>query len=254
MAASPLSPGIDRSTHLSIIIPAFNEERLIERCLQSVTASVSQNFTPGFTSEVIVVDNNSTDNTATLARQAGARVVFEPINQIGRARNTGAAQAAGDWLLFLDADSLLSPGLLADIVQVIDAGTSVGCGSTLRMEGLPWWANWTLQLWTGTSILFRWAAGALVVCRSDAFREVGGVDQELYAMDEIRLSKQLKQWGRQRGLQFTILTTHPLETSSRKVTLYSGREIAGQILRVFLRPRRTLHDKEHLSIWYDGRR
>jgi hypothetical protein len=104
------------------------------------------------------------------------------------------------------------------------------------------------------SILFRWAAGALIVCRSDAFREVGGFNQEHYALEEIGLSKQLQQWGRPRGLQFIILTQHPLETSSRKVTLYSSREIAGQILRVLLRRRRTLQDKEQLSIWYDGRR
>jgi glycosyltransferase involved in cell wall biosynthesis len=240
--------------HLSIVIPAFNEERLIERCLQSISASLAANFKPCFTSEIIVVDNNSTDNTAHLARQAGAQVVFEPINQIGRARNAGAAQATGDWLLFLDADSMLNPGLLADILRLIEGGKSVGCGSTLHMQGLPLWANWTLRLWTGISILFRWAAGALVVCRRDAFRDVGGFNQELYAGDEITLSAQLKQWGRQRGLQFSILRKHPLETSSRKVALYSGREIAGQILRVLLHPHRTLQDKKQLSIWYDGRR
>jgi glycosyltransferase involved in cell wall biosynthesis len=240
--------------HLSIVIPAFNEARLIERSLQSVAVSIAAHRTSGFTSETIVVDNNSTDNTAELARQAGARVVFEPINQIGRARNAGAAQATGDWLLFLDADSLLSPGLLADIVGAMESGQYVGCGSTLRMDGLPWWANWTLRLWTGASILFRWAAGALVVCRRDAFQDVGGFDQNLYALDEIALSKQLKQWGRKRGLRFTILTRHPLETSSRKMSLYSSREIAGQIFRVLLLPRRTLRDKKRLSVWYDGRR
>jgi glycosyltransferase involved in cell wall biosynthesis len=254
MAASTPQTGLHFSMHLSIIIPAFNEERLIERCLQSISTSLAANIKPVFTSEIIVVNNNSTDNTANLARQAGAQVVFEPINQIGRARNAGAAEATGDWLLFVDADSVLNPGLVADILRLIEDGKSVGCGSTLHMQGLPWWANWTLQLWTGTSILFRWAAGALVVCRSDAFRDVGGFNQELYAADEIRLSADLKQWGRQRGLQFIILTEHPLETSSRKVTLYSGREIAGQILRVMLHPRRTLQDKKQLSIWYDGRR
>ena len=98
------------------------------------------------------------------------------------------------------------------------------------------------------------ASGALVVCRSDAFRDVGGFNQELYAADEISLSGHLKRWGRERGLQFTILTQHPLETSSRKVTLYSWREIGGQILRVILHPRRTLQDKKRLSVWYDGRR
>ncbi len=240
--------------YLSIVIPAFNEARLIEASLQSVAAALAANQTSGFTSEIIVVDNNSTDNTAELARQAGARVVFEPINQIGRARNAGAAHATGDWLLFLDADSLLSPGLLADILQLIESGQYVGCGSTLRMDGLPWWANVTLQFWTSVSVLCRWAAGALVVCRRDAFQEVGGFDQELYALDEIRLSTQLKQWGRRHSLQFTILTGHPLETSSRKVSLYSGREIAVLIFRIFFLRKQTLQDKKHLSVWYDGRR
>ncbi|MDN5753314.1 MAG: glycosyltransferase [Nitrosospira sp.] len=240
--------------HLSIIIPAFNEERLIEHCLQSISASLAANCKPGFKAEIIVVDNNSTDNTANLARQTGARVVFEPINQIGRARNAGAAVASGDWLLFVDADSVLNPGLLADILRLIEDGKSVGCGSTVQMQGLPWWASWILQLWTRISILFRWAAGTLVVCRSDAFHEVGGFNQELYAGDEIGLSRQLKKWGRQRGLQFVILTKHPLESSSRKAVLYSGREMAAQILRVILHPRRSLQDKEQLPIWYDGRR
>ncbi len=240
--------------HLSIVIPAFNEARLIQGSVQSVATAIAENQKFGFTSEIIVVDNNSTDHTAELARQAGATVVFEPINQIGRARNAGAAQAIGEWLLFLDADSLLSPGLLGDILRLIESGKYVGCGSTLRMDGLPWWANLTLQFWTSVSVLCRWAAGALVVCRRDAFQQVGGFDQELYALDEIRLSKQLKQWGRQQGLQFTILTGHPLETSSRKVTLYSGREIAVLIFRIFFLPKKTLQDKKHLSVWYDGRR
>lgn len=242
------------SMHLSIIIPAFNEERLIEHCLYSISASLAENNRPGFTSEIIVVDNNSTDSTAELARQAGAQVIFEPINQIGRARNAGAAVAAGDWFLFVDADSILSPGLLADILRLIEDDKSVGCGSTVTMQGLPWWAHWMLQLWTRISILCRWAAGALVVCRSDAFRDVGGFNQELYAADEIDLSQQLKKWGRQRGLEFAILTRHPLETSSRKIQLYSAQEMAGQILRVILHPRRSLQDRTQLPIWYDGRR
>ncbi len=240
--------------HLSIIIPAFNEELLIERCLESIAASLAENFTADLTSEIIVVDNNSTDNTANLARQAGAQVVFEPINQIGRARNAGAAEASGDWLLFMDADSVLNPGLFADVLRLIEDGKSVGCGSTICMHGLPWWATLTLQLWTSTSILFRLASGALIVCRRDAFRDVGGFNQTVYAAEEIGLSVALKQWGKPRGLQFVILRTHPLETSARKVVLYSPREIAGQILRVIFLPRRTLQDKKHLSVWYDGRR
>ena len=240
--------------HLSVIIPAFNEELLIEACLKSVHASLAANAKPGLTSEIIVVDNNSTDNTAELARQAGAQVVFEPVNQIGRARNTGAAVATGGWLLFVDADSILNPELFGDILRLIEEGRIVGCGSAIKMQGLPWWASAVLRLWTATSVLFHWAAGALVVSRADAFRDVGGFDQELYAADEITLSEKLKKWGRTRDLQFPILTKHPLESSPRKVQLYSAGEIFGQIARVMLNPRRSLQDKKHLSVWYDGRR
>jgi glycosyltransferase involved in cell wall biosynthesis len=240
--------------HLSIIIPAYNEERFIEQCLQSVYTSLAANEKPNFSSEIIVVDNNSADNTANLARNAGAKVVFEPINQIGRARNAGAAVATGDWLLFVDADSLLNPGMLNDILQMIHEDKNVGCGSTMRMPHSPWWGTVILRLWTATSVLLRWASGALVVCRADAFRDVGGFNQELYAADEIDLSQHLKKWGKKRGLKFTILTKHPLETSSRKLQLYSGWEIAGQFFQVLLSPRRALQDKKKLPMWYNGRR
>ncbi|GJL76794.1 glycosyltransferase [Nitrosomonas sp.] len=240
--------------HLSIIIPAFNEERLISQCLDAVSASLSANQKPGFTSEVIVADNNSTDETAHLARQSGARVVFEPINQIGRARNTGAAAATGDWFLFVDADSLLNPGMIADILHLIDSGKYVGFGSVMQMPNSPWWGTVILKAWTAVSVTFRWASGALVVCRADAFRAVGGFNQDLYATDEIDLSHSLKKWGRKHGLKFTILARHPLVTSARKLELYSGREIAGQFLQVLLSPRKALQDKKKLPVWYDGRR
>ena len=72
--------------------------------------------------ELIVCDNNSTDRTAAIAAAAGAIVVFEPINQISRARNTGAARATGDWLLFVDADSFPTRELFADVVAAISSG------------------------------------------------------------------------------------------------------------------------------------
>lgn len=170
----------------------FNEEQLILDCLNSTKESVSANKKPVFTHEVIVVDNNSTGKTAQLARQADAKVVFEPIDQISRARNTGTAAATGDWLLFVDADSLLNPGMVTDILHMIESGKYVGCGSVMHMPDLPWWGTATIGFWTVLSVTFRWASGALVVCRSDAFRDAGGFNQEMFAADEIDLSKLLK--------------------------------------------------------------
>ncbi len=240
--------------HISIIIPAYNEERLIGQCLQSVTKAIAANQDFGFTHEIIVVDNNSTDNTANLAKQAGAHVIFEPINHIARARSAGASAATGDWLLFLDADCLLSTELVNDIFQLIKKGKHVGAGSSLLMPGLPWWAQGILNLWTALSVIFGWAAGALMVCNAKAYREIGGFNLALYAADEIEFSQKLKKWGRAHHLKFTILTAHPLETSGRKIQLYSGREVFGQFMRLIFHPHRTLHDKKWLSMWYDGRR
>ena len=74
---------------LSIIIPAYNEEKLIAETIGRIQTAVSPLTTYGTQYELIVCDNNSTDDTAVLAQQAGATVVFEPDNHIAKARNTG---------------------------------------------------------------------------------------------------------------------------------------------------------------------
>lgn len=240
--------------HISFIIPAFNEAQLIERCLHSVADALAANSSYGFAHEIIVVDNNSTDTTAQLAKQAGARVVFEPVNHIARARTAGANVAQGDWLIFMDADCLMNPGLMTDIFELIKQGRHVGAGSTLYMPDQPGWAETLLKIWTMLSVRLGWAAGALMACNTAAFREVGGFDLTLYAAEEIDLSHRLKRYGRQHKLKFTILNKHPLETSSRKTKLYSGWEVFGQFLRLVLSPLGTLRNKKKLPMWYDGRR
>jgi glycosyltransferase involved in cell wall biosynthesis len=90
---------------ISVVVPAFNEEKLITASLAAIRAAMTAFTDRGWAGELIVCDNNSTDRTAELARTAGATVVFEPVNQIARARNCGAAAATGDWLVFVDADS-----------------------------------------------------------------------------------------------------------------------------------------------------
>src|SRR5437667_4737779 len=88
----------------------------------------------GWPAELIVCDNNSTDRTAQIARAAGARVVFEPVNQISRARNAGAAHATGDWLIFVDADSYPSDSLIAEVAEEIETGNCLAGGCTIKLE------------------------------------------------------------------------------------------------------------------------
>jgi glycosyltransferase involved in cell wall biosynthesis len=237
---------------LSVVIPAWNEEGLLPACLASVGGTLGE--IPGLDVELIVVDNNSTDRTAAVARAAGAHVVYEARNQIARARNAGAAAARGDWLLFLDADSRLNPGLAAELLAAVESGRWVACGSTVQMDGLPWWARILLWAWNGSSRLCRVAAGCFLACRADAFRAVGGFDEGLYATEELDLSRRLRRWGRRRRQGFRILSRYPLFSSARKLELYSGQEIFAQLGRVLARPWRSVRDREALAIWYDGRR
>ena len=238
---------------LSIVVPAFNEEKLITRSLASIRAALDANARPDLDTELIVVDNNSTDRTAELAREAGAKVCFEPINQIGRARNRGAGTANGDWILFIDADSFPTPALLSEIVALMDQDEVVGCGCLVRMD-VPFVGRLIVGLWNRVSAILRWAAGSFILTRADAFREIGGFDQELYASEEINFSRRLKRWGKRHGKSFVILRDHPLDTSNRKLQLYGQREILRHFFRLALRPRKALRDKKYLDIWYDGRR
>ena len=100
---------------VSVVLPAFNEEKLLPAALAAVKAASSAFTARGWEWECVVCDNNSTDGTSAVARAAGATVVFEPVNQIGRARDAGARAATGEWLVFIDADSTPSAELFASI-------------------------------------------------------------------------------------------------------------------------------------------
>src|ERR1044071_8140257 len=119
---------------ISVIVPAFNEEKLLGESLHHIQTAMTAFSNPGWESELIVCDNNSTDRTTEIARAAGATVVFEPVNQIARARNRGAAAASGDWLLFIDADSHPSAELFADEADTIQAGRCLAGGCTIQLE------------------------------------------------------------------------------------------------------------------------
>jgi glycosyltransferase involved in cell wall biosynthesis len=239
---------------LSFIVPAFNEEKLIEGCIRSIIQAAESNGDPESSREIIVVDNNSTDATAELAGANGATVVFEPINQISRARNTGAAAASGDWLIFIDADSTPSAGLMADVLRLIRSDEYIGCGSLFTMDALPLWGKMMLTAMAGISKTFSLAAGSFIVCRTNAFHELGGFSEELFAAEEIDFSIRLKKLAARQKLKFSILSNHPLKTSNRKLELYSGTEMLRQFLRLILRPRKSMRDRQSLDIWYDGRR
>ena len=239
---------------ISVVVPAFNEERLLAASLRGLKQSVSVFVRRGWTTELIVCDNNSTDRTAEIARAAGAEVVFEPVNQIGRARNTGAAHAKGDWLIFVDADSYPSPALCEDVAREIQPGRCLAGGSTVRIESDHRVIRSLVFLWNALSRINKWGAGAFIFCEAAAFRQLGGFSQELYAAEEIDLFRRLKRLARRERRTVAILHRHPLATSGRKARLYSAREMLIFMTKTVATGGRTLRDPGECFSWYDGRR
>ena len=239
---------------ISVIVPAFNEEKLIAATLESIRTAMAAFTAIGWETEVVVCDNNSTDRTGDLARAAGATVVFEPVNQIGRARNCGASVATGDWFIFVDADSLPSRELFAEVAEKIQEGKWIGGGCNVTLDEHYFIADMLVKTWNAISRWRRWAAGSFIWVEAAAFRAVGGFSNELFASEEIDLSERLKRRGREVGKKMTILHRHPLLTSARKLHLYSHWEYARFMLRGALMPRRTIRSREACQPWYDGRR
>ena len=238
---------------ISVVVPAFNEEALLPESLRSIRAAMAAFAERGWEAELVVCDNNSTDRTAEIARQAGAAVVFEPVNQIARARNSGARAASGGWLVFVDADSWPSPELFADVCREIEAGCLAG-GSTVAYRDAPLSVRVAIGVWNRMSRINRWAAGSFIFCEAAAFREAGGFSEELYAGEEIDLFGRLKRLARRRRRPIRILHRHPLRTSDRKVGLYGWRPLLVFMGKTLVTGGRNLRSRDECYTWYDGRR
>lgn len=239
---------------VSVVVPAFNEERLLAGSLAAIRDALRAFGEAGWTAELIVCDNNSTDRTAEIARSAGATVVFEPVNQIARARNAGAARAAGDWLLFVDADSYPDRDLMNEALEAIRGGRCLAGGATVAFETDDLLVRWWIVAWNFVSRHARWAAGSFVFCEAAAFRELGGFSEKLYAAEELDLFRRLKRLARERRREIVILHRHPLRTSGRKAKLYTKREFFWFMLKTALLGGRTLRSRASCYAWYDGRR
>lgn len=239
---------------ISIIVPAFNEEQLLAASLEEIRKASAAFAELDWTVEQIVCDNNSTDRTAAIARAAGAVVVHEPVNQIARARNTGAAAANGDWLVFVDADSHPSRELFAEAAEWMRSGRALAGGATIRMDAAPIGARCVAAAWNLLSRTRKLLAGSFIFIDAAVFRSLGGFSHEWFAAEELELSHRLKKLAGKTGRRMVILHHHPLTTSARKARLYTPWETIRLLARAVLSGGRSLRRRETTHLWYDGRR
>ena len=235
---------------VSIVIPAYNEAKNISQCLKTIK---NQDYTGPV--EIIVANNNSTDNTADLARQAGAKVVLETRPGVIFARETGTRAAQGEIIVQTDADTTFTPHWLSTIMNTFSEHpeASAVIGSFKFFDG-PWWGKaFVWLLFGGTSFIHR-ISGRLVYMpgSNTAFRRSAwhGYDITLdQGGDEVALLKELKKQGKviflrhnyvltsarrlKKGLLYNIFVIliyyYIFDLTFRKIT---GRSIASAFPRI----------------------
>ncbi|MDX6672189.1 MAG: hypothetical protein QOI91_2552 [Solirubrobacteraceae bacterium] len=157
---TPDAPG-ERSApappRVSVVIPCLNEAETIQECVRRALGAMQDAGLPG---EVVVADNGSTDGSAALAREAGARVVDEPRRGYGSAYLAGFAAARGDYIVMADADLTYDFGYIPKFVAELDAGAQMVIGDrmdNIHPGAMPWLHRYVGNpVLTGTlNLLFR---------------------------------------------------------------------------------------------------
>ena len=198
---------------LTIIIPAFNEEAYLPSTLDSIHAAATHTDAEV---DIIVVDNNSVDDTAAVARSKGATVVHEPVQGIARARNAGAGHAEGDVLVFVDADVQLPPTLLEEIHATMSDPVCIGGAVDVEYQPKRRSMRVYLHVWRLLARLMGMAQGATQFCCKSAFDEVGGYDEKAWIGEDVDFFWALKKLAKRTGRSTRFIEEPCVRASSRR--------------------------------------
>lgn len=185
---------------ISIVIPAYNEEKYIGKTLQSIK---EMDLKKDWDLEIVVIDGGSTDNTKKEAEKYGARVVKEPHKGIGFARQEGIKHAKGEIIAFTDADTVVPKDWLERIVEeLLKPDVSFVYGTFRVKDGRfpyyhfinyiqPHWLWWLHNLF-GKPI----AAGQNMAFWREKAQSVGGFDDKILLFEDIDFAIRMKRVGK----------------------------------------------------------
>lgn len=183
---------------LSVVIPTKNEEANIAACIRALDGA----------GEIIVVDNESTDRTREIAASLGAKVSVKGPERCAQ-RNHGWREASGEWVMFVDADMVVTRELMEELVSRPDDSTvdayyipEVRGGSGLRVKA----RNFERSFYDGTVI------DGLRVIRRRWLEKTGGYDENLVACEDWDLDRRLIS----EGVKTAVTRAHLVHNESRQ--------------------------------------
>jgi glycosyltransferase involved in cell wall biosynthesis len=228
---------------ISFIVPAYNEEAELPGTLRAIHSAAA-----GYEYEIVLVNDGSTDATAPIGEQFGARVISIQRRQIAAARNAGARAARGDVFIFVDADTRIGQEHVRGAIRALENGFAGG-GGRLNFDGeIPPWGKVMFHVFSTLYFGLNLGAGAFLFTTRENFFAVGGFDEIYFAGEEVFFTVGLK-----RLAKFTLLR-EPAITSGRKLRMYSGWKVIGGLFSVLFGGPRGVMSRKKLDMWYDGER
>jgi len=240
---------------LSLVIPAYNEERFLPRLLDSVEAAAQRYVHGPAAVQVIVANNASTDRTAELARARGCHVVPVAKRSIAAARNAGFAAARGAIVGFVDADMQIHPGTFDAIDKAVASDRIIGGATGCTLDRWSLGLAVTYALFIPMVWLTRFDTG-VVFCRRRDFETTGGYDESLRVAEDVAFLFALRRVGRTQGKRLTRLRHVKAVASTRKFDEYGDWHYLTTIprLAIGLVVRRPALLEEIERYWYEPRR
>ena len=197
----------------SVIIPAHNEEKFIEKCFSSISTARANSTYPV---EVIVCLNRCTDKTEELVKNFGATLVYEDAKNLSKIRNTAAAAATGDIIVTLDADSQMSANMFSEIDRALSSGRFIGGGTKIKLERL----SFGIIMSSLVILPYAWAkkipSAGLFWCLRKDFEAIGGFDVSKLTAEDLDFAHRLKAHGSLSKRSFGTLWKAHIITSCRK--------------------------------------
>ena len=207
---------------ISVIVPAYNEERYLGETLKSIQRAKEYLLNKdAVQTEIIVVDNGSTDSTSDLARSCGASVVEEPKHNIARVRNVGASSAKGNVLVFIDADTIVPDQLLWRIKEVMTSPSCFGGAVDTDYRAAKTLVKIYLQLWRILGKLAGMAQGATQFCRREVYASLLGYDELLYMGEDVDFHWRMKQFAKGQNAHVCFIEDIQVVPSTRRFDQWS---------------------------------
>ena len=184
-----------KNKKVSIIIPAYNEEKYLPACLESISNLIY----PEDNIEVIMIDNGSVDRTRDIAESYGVKVLFNDSKNISGLRNLGVRESTGDIIAFIDADCAVSREWLKNAAKYFVNGRVSAWGAPPIIPKDPTWVQktWFLVRQKEKPIQeVGWLESMNLFVRKEQFEAIGGFNENLVTCEDVDFCYRIRKYGR----------------------------------------------------------